>query len=188
MEADWAVEVGSDLPSIDIPWEGFVDLRRIPSALLDIEEAVNHSALRQALITLNSSASPVLTSKCDFWTLASSEIDPDEFGAQAEDALTGYASYIDMLQCDRERLSSFEFHERWVRNLTHSLRTIALSNGRIELIIRPANIDSSTGYGVTIYATGCGADTTRSYSSWEAVLRAAVTATMKLVPLIPTGE
>src|SRR5271156_6145728 len=129
MEADWAVEVGADLPSIDVPWEGFVDLRRNPDAVVDIEEAIGYSALRQALIALNSSDSPVFTSKCDVWTLAASKIDPDEFGAQAADATTGCASYIDMVLRDRERLSSFDFQERQVRDLALQMRKHIVSNG-----------------------------------------------------------
>jgi hypothetical protein len=188
MEADWAVEVGPNLPSIDVPWEDFLDLCRAQATVGDIEEAVRHPALRQALIRLNSNASPVFTSKCDVWTLDISEIDPDEFGAQAKDALTGYASYIDMLLHDREKLSSFEFHERWVRNITHRLRRIALSNGRIDFIVRPASSDSSIGYGVTFYSAGCGADVSSAYAAWQAVLQVAIAATMSLDSSHGMGE
>src|SRR5271157_3668464 len=115
METDWAAEVGPDLPSVDVPWEGFVDLRLAPAALQAIEEATDHPALRQALIALNSKASIVFTTKCDTWSLSSSEVDHDEFGSLAEDAHYGFASYIDVLQIDRGNLASFELHERWVR-------------------------------------------------------------------------
>ena len=81
---------------------------------------------------------------------------------------------------DPARLASFEFHERWVRGLTGRLRKISLPNGRVDLVIRPASTDSSPGYGLTLYAAGCGADATTAYASWEAVLRAAVTATINL--------
>ena len=61
MEADWAAEVGPDLPSIDIPWEGFVDLREVSSVVQVVKEATDHHALRRALITMNSEASPVFS-------------------------------------------------------------------------------------------------------------------------------
>lgn len=178
MEADWSVEIGRGLPCITIPWDGFIDLGHSPAAVQAIEEAIGNPALRKALMALNSTTAAVLTTKCDIWTLTGSEIDPDEFGASAGDAVTGFASYIDILQRDRDKLESFEFHERWVRSLTHQLRAYALSNSRVEFVVRPANIDSSAGFGITLYAAGCGADESTAYASWEAVLCEAVTATM----------
>ena len=106
MEADWAAEVGPDLPSIDVPWDGFVDLRQDPSAVLVLAEAASHPALKEAVLALNTEHSPVLTAKCDVWTLAGDEIDPDEFAAQAEQTSEGFASYIDILQRDPARLAS----------------------------------------------------------------------------------
>jgi hypothetical protein len=186
MEADWAVEIGADLPSIDIPWEGFIDLRDEPAAVQSVKEAIDHFALREALVRLNSKESPVFTAKCDVWTVTSSEIDPHEFDALAEDAQEGFASYIDVLQFNRDKVGLFAFHEEWVRGLTAQLRPLALPNGRVEFVIRAANVDSFPGYGVTVYAAGCGADASAAYASWQAVLGAAVAATMSLNPL--TGE
>ncbi len=178
MEADWAAEIGPDLPSIDIPWEGFVDLRHAPSGIRAVEEASKHPGLREALLSLNSKASPVFTSKCDVWTLDRSEIDPDEFGAVAEDAHDGVASYIDLLQIGPCQFASFEFHELWARGLTRYLQDFTLSDSRVEFVIRPASVDVSVGYGLTLYAAGCGADASSAYAAWQAVLRAAVIATM----------
>jgi hypothetical protein len=178
VEADWGAEVGPDLPSIDVPWEGFVDLRLDRLSVQTIEEAALHPALSEALTTLNSPAPGLFTSKCDTWTLDSSEIDPDEFSALAEDAGEGFASYIDILQVDPVNFSSFEFHERWVRNLTQMLKVIAIFNGRVELIVRAAIVNQDSGYGLTVYALGCGADLSAAYNAWQSVLRAAVTATI----------
>jgi hypothetical protein len=83
MEADWAAEVGPDLPSIDIPWEGFVDLREVSSLVQVVKEATDHHALGRALITMNSEASPVFSTKCDVWSFSGFEIDHDEFGSLA---------------------------------------------------------------------------------------------------------
>ena len=196
MEADWVAEVGPELPSIDIPWEGFVDLQREPARVVDLDEAVAHPALRDALVALNAGTSGLLTSKCDVWTLTRVEIDPDEFGAPAGTAGEGVCSYIDVLRLDPARLEpgqfapaqltsiafdSFPFHERWARDITAHLQTITLANGRVDLVIRAANIESCTGYGMTIYTAGCGPDAAAAYLSWENVLRAAVAATINLV-------
>jgi hypothetical protein len=180
MEADWAAEVGPDLPSIDVPWEGFLDLRLNRSAVQALEEAAAHPAMGEALVSLNASHSLVLTAKCDAWKLARSEIDPVEFGARDEEAGDGHASYIDILQLDPVRFASFEFHESWARSVAGRLRNISLPNGRVDLVIRPASVNSSSGYGLTLYAAGCGAEASAAYASWEAVLRAAVTATINL--------
>ena len=180
MEADWAAEVGPDLPSIDVPWEGFVDLRLVPFAPPTLAEAAAHRAIAEALATLNALQSSVFTVKCDVWKLTRCEIDPDEFAADAEDAREGFASYLDILRLDHAAFASFELHERWARRLTERLRNIALANGRVDLVIRPASVNSSSGYGLTLYAAGCGTDETAACASWEAVLSAAVTATINL--------
>jgi len=180
MEADWAVEVGPDLPSIDVPWEGFVDLRQNPSAANALAETAQHPALRDALIALNSAQSPVFTSKCDLWSLTRAEIDPDEFNSAPENAREGIASYIDLLQLDSARLASFDFHEHWARSLTGHLKAVKQTNGRVDLVLRPATVDSVSGYGITLYAAGCGAGTRAANAAWEAVLRAAVAVTMNL--------
>jgi hypothetical protein len=178
MEADWAVEVGSDLPSIDIPWEGFLDFRYEPSALAGIYEAAAHPALGKALLILNSESSAVFTTKCDVWKLTGPEIDPDEFGARAGESREAMASYIDLLHRDPSRFASFKFHEDRARSLTSHLRSTNQLNARVDLVVRPASIHSSAGFGVTLYVAGCGRDDRAAYASWEAALHTAVEATM----------
>jgi hypothetical protein len=194
MEVDWAGEVGPDLPSIDVPWEGFIDLHlatqsgTVQSAAQGIEETA-HPALREALIALNSLTSPVFTSKCDAWTVSGSEIDRDEFSALAADAQEGFASYIDILQRDVTNFASFEFHERWARSLATHLRIPAIPNGRVDFILRPGTVEREPGYGMTLYAAGCGADAARAYAAWQTVLAAAVAATITTeVPPPSPGE
>jgi hypothetical protein len=194
MEADWAAEIGPDLPCITVPWEGFLDLRNTdlrqnPSAIDGIEEAAAHPALREALIALNSPPSPLFTAKCDLWTLSQSEIDPDEFASSLEDTHHGTASYIDVLCRELTAFSSFEFHERWARRLTDLLRTRALSNGRVEIVLRPSLVDEHPGFGLTLYAAGCGASLIAAREAWQTVLSAAVAATISAVSLLPpAGE
>jgi hypothetical protein len=180
VEADWSAEIGSGLPVIDAAWEGFVDLRRDPSAVRTIPEAVSFPGLAHALSLLNGEASAVFTSKSDVWSLTGDEIDRYEFDALASDARTGIASYIDVLQRDSENLVSYEFHERLVKQVAEDLCHSSLRNGRIDLVIRAANFDESEGFGVTLYAAGCGADTAAALRNWESVLTVAVLATMKV--------
>jgi hypothetical protein len=179
MEADWAAEIGPDLSSIDVPWEGFVDLRKNSFAVETISEATLHPALSSALRALNAEDSPVFTSKCDRWIIAEEAFDPDEFAAPAEEAQIAIASYIDISQRDPAQLASFAFHESWARQLTAALRSIPITQARIDLVLRPATVDQHFGFGMTLYAAGCGADTEAAEAAWQAVLAAAIPATIK---------
>lgn len=178
MEADWSVEVGPGLLCIEASWEGFVDLGSSPEKLASIEEARRHSAIRKALPWLNDAGSPVFTTKCDTWTLAQEEIDPDEFAATHETACAGFASYIDIVERDAARFASFEFHERRVRGLTATLRGLAMQHGRVDFVVRSAVLREQSGFGLTLYAAGCGATEADAYTAWQSVLASAVAATI----------
>ena len=162
MEADWAAEVGPDLPCIDVPWEGFVDLRQDPSALMALAEAAAHPALRESLLALNTEHSHMFTAKCDAWTLARYDIDPDEFAAQVEQACEGFASYIDMLHRDpppgflRVPRALGRAHRKSEKDLPPQRpRRSRNSPGERRFISRLR---------ATLYAAGCGADATTAYS------------------------
>lgn len=178
MECDWAVEVGAGLPVIDASWDGFVDLRANPSAANTLDEAVKHPALREALLRLNAPDSPHFTSKCDAWTLAEGEIDPDEFGTEPKNAATGFASYVDVLAHDTKNFTSFPFHEGFAREVTSRLGRLEVQGGRIDIVVRAAFFKGQDGYGFTLYSAGCGSSESAAYAAWETVLTAGVTATI----------
>jgi len=67
MDIDWEVEIGGDAPVIDVDWPGFIDLRSHPERIDEITEAATCAPLKDLLVELNSSDSPVWTSKCDRW-------------------------------------------------------------------------------------------------------------------------
>jgi hypothetical protein len=198
MEADWSVEIAPELPEIHVPWEGFIDLRQTdlrqtPAELQAIAEAARFPALAHALTTLNTHESSVFTAKSDIWTMPDAEIDPYEFAALPENAHCGVASYIDLLARDTASLASFEFHESRARQIVHELHGLDLLNGRIDLVIRAAVVDGVEGYGITLYAAGCGTGIAQARTSWESVLTAAVLATIRTTgstspPALHTGE
>lgn len=193
MEADWSVELGPELPEIHVPWEGFVDLRLPDLRLTDLRltdlrqssaklhavaEAVQSPAIARALTMLNNEASPVFTAKSDLWEMAGTEIDPYEFAASQQDSRCGIASYIDLVERSPANVASFGFHEKRAKRLVDQLRELAVPNGRADLVIRGARIDGVEGYGITLYAAGCGGDIGRASANWEDVLAAAVLATI----------
>jgi hypothetical protein len=103
MEADWEFELGADAagqaaPVIDAAWPGWVDLRRSPELARQLPEAAAFPALAEALIRLNSAASPVWSAKCDYWSsLEAGEFDPDELDAPPGCTSHATGCYIDLL-------------------------------------------------------------------------------------------
>jgi hypothetical protein len=178
MEADWSVEIGPDRPLIDASWNGLVDLRLSPIAIDTLPEAAQHPALRNAIWSLNSDDSPVFTTKCDTWALTPKEIDPDEFDATPEDSHVGFASYIDVVERDPAAFVSFALHERCARRLATHLRQTPQRHCRVDIVVRIAATKKNRGYGLTLYAAGCGASESDAYAAWQAVLAASVPATM----------
>lgn len=184
MEADWGAEIGSDLPRMVVPWEGFVDLTLHPEAAATLEEAAAQPALARALRQLNASDSRLLTSKCDVWELTAEEIDPYEFDCSfdcsGEDALMGIASYIDVIARDASLFGSFARHEVWATTVVQRLHALPVRNGRVDITIRPAEVCTAPqqGFGITVYCAGCGADSGSAAAAWEKVLEAAIAATI----------
>ena len=176
MEADWAAEVGPDLPVIEADWPGLVDLRSDPQRVDAIPETAEHAAVRDALLQLNARDSPVRTTKCDVWTLTAHEIDPLEFGCAPGSELVGLACYIDLVPVEPALFASFERHEAWARQAVKEMREAPSVAGRVDLVIRAARAAGGEGFAMTLYAAGCGAD---AASAWASALRLAATVTMR---------
>lgn len=180
MEADWSVEVGGDSPVIEASWSGFVDLRRFPKKIDELEEVRRFPPLGWALTELNSFGSAIWTSKCDVWSMIAVNIDPDEMDATPEDMKSGRACYLDILLREKTFFSSFERQERWVRGLTQRLKAIAIPKVRVDLVVRRAFTENRRGFGLTVYCAACGPDPEAAKASLEEALRA-------VIPLLSLG-
>lgn len=157
MEADWEVELGAGAPVIDPHWPGFVDLRVQPEQAYALPEVDDLPALGEALIALNSPASPVWTAKCDVWP--ADAFDPDELDGPSMTGLQAMGCYIDLLPKSNQHWQSASEVTHWCRGMCERMRTIALSSCRVDLVVRHANLrEERLDYGVTAYLTAAGVD------------------------------
>lgn len=182
MEADWAAEIGPDLPIIDADWPGLIDLRHHPEDVNQISEAAQHPALRDALLRLNAPESPVRTSKCDVWTLDADEIDPLEFGCALNQQLVGVACYVDLLAVNAAVFGSFAQHEQWAAAAVRTMRQTHSAPGRVDLVIRAAHAAGRDGFGLTLYAAGCGVDPDAAQAAFRVIVSAGTAITMNAAP------
>ena len=125
MEADFAVELGVDDETLELPWAAddggprYYDLKRQPELLLNIEEASRVPELAEFLVVMNSAASILETAKCDTWS--STEINPEEeiFGAAYK-----FGSYVDILFSQATLRCSFAEHEQFAKRVTQLLKRV----------------------------------------------------------------
>jgi len=177
MEADWEVEIGPEGPVIDAVWPGFVDLRRFPEQIGNLEEVRRFPALAGALLQLNRPDSEpescaedvaedlsVWTSKCDVWRLnAGLELwDPDEMDADPADCVTGVACYIDLIPRVGVAFAELDWVEKLVRAKVYRIRQVAVRNCRADLVIRRAFVEDQEGLGVSAYLSACGVNAERA--------------------------
>jgi hypothetical protein len=157
MEADWEIEIGGDAAAIEAAWTSFVDLGQQPEQVTQLSEVQAFPPLGQSLVRLNSPASPVWTSKCDFWPqLEPSTWDADEMEAAPDQANCATGVYIDLLpRLPWTEISEADAH---CRSLCAQLRTAELTGCRVDLIVRQAWTGKDTpSLGITAYLTACGA-------------------------------
>jgi hypothetical protein len=161
-------------------------LRLYPQLVDEIEEAQGSLVLRSALLLLNGVTSHLWTAKCDAWSSSPEQgdepFDPYEMDAKPGETAFGAGSYIDLLPRDLEICRRFDAQERWLRAVTDRLRAIAASAARVELVLRRAQVDAVTGYGVTWFVEGCGATAHGADQAWGRAFDLALTAIID-VPL-----
>ena len=74
MQADFAVELGADDETLEMPWAAeaggprYYDLKRLPELLVNIDEAQRVRELGEFLGAVNATSGAVETAKCDAWS------------------------------------------------------------------------------------------------------------------------
>ena len=173
MQVDFAVELGRDDETLDLPWAGpeacYYDLKRNPAALEQVTEALGNNALRDFLLTVNSPASILESAKCDTW--ATDKINPEE---EIFRAPSKFGSYVDLLFTSPAARTSFEAHERLLRELKTRLQRGPEIPAAAEFLLRrcyyhnPETVDD--GFYVTFYLFGYGEDEAKARRQWEIAL------------------
>jgi hypothetical protein len=174
MEADWEIEVGGGAPVIEALWPGFVDLRIAPERAWQLAEVGEFPALAEALARLNAPASPVWTSKCDFWpVLEPDEFDQNEMDARPGDAVRAMGCYIDLLPKAGRHWVLPAAAAHTCQRLCRLLRAVPLRCCHVDLVIRHAVISPERmDLGITAYLTSCGLSSTEAMQTLQASLAA----------------
>jgi hypothetical protein len=176
VQADFAVELGADDETLEMPWAAesggprYYDLKRHPELLLNLEEAVRVPELGDFLSKVNSPRSPLETAKCDTW--ASKEMNPEE---EIFEATHKFGSYVDLLFSDVPSRFSFPQHEQLAKRLTQLLQRAAEMAAAAELLIRRCYYCEQEyirdGFYITFYVFGYGEDDSEARQNWAIGLK-----------------
>jgi hypothetical protein len=177
VQADWAVELGADDETLEMPWaaEGggprYYDLKRHPELLSNLEEAQRLQELGEFLSKVNSPKGPLETAKCDVWS--TTEINPEE---EIFEATHKFGSYVDLFFSELPPRFSFPQHEQLAKRLTKLLQRAPEMPVAAEFLIRrcyyheqeeaAGQEEIRDGFYITFYLFGYGKDEVRSRENW----------------------
>ena len=185
MDADVSIELGQEDPVLDFPWNdpagklAYVDLKRHPELMVQIEEAGRFRELKEFLLTLNSARSVVETAKCDAW--ATTELSAEE---DIYDASHKFASYIDVVFSESDSRVSFSAHEEFAQKLVELLQRVPETPSATEVCVRRCffteNQSARDGFYCTLYVSGFGNDEDSARLSWGVGLKLVENAMVQL--------
>jgi hypothetical protein len=176
VEADFAVELGADDETLELPWAAedggprYYDLKRQPELLLNVEEANRVPELAEFLAVMNSPGGILETAKCDTWSGA--EINPAEeiFGAANK-----FCSYVDILFSQETARCSFADHEQFAKRVTQLLKRVPEIPAAVEFLIRRCFYhvagEIHEGFYITLYLFGYGDDEPQARQRWAIALK-----------------
>jgi hypothetical protein len=176
VEADFAVELGVDDETLDMPWtangEGpsYYDLKHHPELLSRIEEANRVRELGEFLLAVNSPASPFETAKCDAWSTTEMKTEEEIFHATHK-----FGSYVDILFSGEQKPFCFSYHEHFAKRLIQLLRKAPEISAAAEFLIRRcqyrAQAEPRDGFYLTFYLFGYGQDESQAQQRWAIALK-----------------
>lgn len=177
MQADFAVELGSQDDCLEVPWVSpdgklrYLDLKRQPELLLEITEARDNQDLAEFLAAINSSKSIFETAKCDTWVTNELAEEDEIYGATWK-----FGCYVDIIFAETGEQISFEHHEKFVRSITQLLSHAPDIPAAAEFIVRrcyypQGHGEVREGLGITLYSYGYGDDAVESRQRWAIGLK-----------------
>jgi len=195
MDADFSIELGRDDPVLDFPWKDpagklvYIDLKRHPELIAQIEEAQTFPELQEFLRTLNSARSTLETAKCDAWVTTELSAEEEVYNASHK-----FASYVDAVFSGIDvRLSSpeqssseqcLDIHERFARKLVELLRRAPEIPSALEVCVRRCYFAEDGGIRegcyCTLYVSGYGNDEAGARRNWGVGLKLVGNAVVQL--------
>jgi hypothetical protein len=176
VEADFAVELGADDETLELPWAAedggprYYDLKRHPELLLNVEEASRDQELSEFLAAMNAPASLLETAKCDTWASTEMNREEDIFGAAFK-----FGSYVDLLFTQESSRTSFETHEQFAKRVTQLLKRVPEIPAAAELLIRRCfyHVEGEIrqGFYITFYLFGYGDEEPQARQRWAIALK-----------------
>jgi hypothetical protein len=185
MQVGFAVELGRDEETLELPWSSedgrlrYHDLKRELAAITHIDEAQQFHELREFLLAVNAPVSALETAKCDVWS--TTQINPDE---DIFNAAVKFGSYVDLLFSDDAARMSFDQHESLLRNLTRLLERVPEIPASAEFLLRRCfyqrEASVQEGFYVTFYLFGYGPDEAKARAQWAIALQLVAAAITQL--------
>src|SRR5271166_1094498 len=178
MDADFSIELGREDPVLDFPWQdpagklAYVDVKRHPELIAQIEEAQTFPELREFLRTLNSPSTMVETAKCDAWV--TTELSGEE---EIYNASHNFGSYVDIVFSGVENRGSLPAHEQIARKLVDLLRRSPETPSAAEVCVRRCFFRTNgeggiqEGFYFTLYVSGYGNDDRSARRNWGVGLK-----------------
>jgi hypothetical protein len=176
MQADFSIELGRDDEVLEMPWAApggtprYLDLKRQPELLDQVEEAQRFPELGAFLSAANARSSGLETAKCDAWS--TTEINPEEeiFGAPWK-----FGCYVDLLFTNRALRISLTAHEEIAKRLAQGLQCVPEIPAAAEFVIRRCYEHAETGtresFYITLYLFGYGSDEKQARIQWAIGLK-----------------
>ena len=179
MDADFSIELGHDDPALDFPWRDptgqlvYVDLKRHPEFISQIEEAVKFPELAEFLKATNWEPNVFASAKCDVWTTTELSAEEDVFAASHK-----FSIYVDLVFSDMARRISLPLHESFARALVELLRRAPEIAAAAEFCIRRCFFrkgneteEISEGFYFTVYVNGYGDDEVNAQKNWVIAMK-----------------
>ena len=189
MQADYSIELGEQDECLEVPWahpDGalrYLDLKRRPELLLNVEEAHHNQELGEFLVAINSDSSILETAKCDAWLSNELEEEEEIYGAAWK-----FGSYVDLVFTLEEARYSLSRHQETAERVTTLLKCVPEISAAAEFILRRCyfhpgqdlDADSRPGFCFTFYLFGYGDDEDEARRRWGIALKVVQNALLQL--------